>query len=76
MATREQLHREVDALPDAQVSNARILLEDPEAEAARRAEIDRAIIDSYQSVPQEDLGATWAIRESIREEPWERRPKS
>jgi hypothetical protein len=76
MATREQLHREVDALPDTQVPMARIVLEDPEAEAARRVEIDRAIVDSYTLVPQEDLGASWAARESIREEPSERRPKS
>ncbi len=36
----------------------------------RRAEIDAAIVDSYTQVPQEDLGAHWAARHSIREEPW------
>jgi hypothetical protein len=76
MATREELHREVDALPDAQVPKARIVVKDPEAEAARRTEIDRAIIDSSTRIPQEDLGATWAARESIREEPWDRHASS
>jgi hypothetical protein len=38
----------------------------------QRSEIDAAIIESYTQVPQEDLGASWAARQSIREEPWDR----
>jgi hypothetical protein len=30
MATREELHRELDALPDPQVPKARIVVEEPE----------------------------------------------
>ena len=76
MATREELHREVDALPDAQVPMAQTVVKDPEADAARRAEVDRALIVSYIRVLQGDLGASWAARESIREEPWDRHAAS
>jgi hypothetical protein len=35
----------------------------------QRREIDAAIIESYTRIPQEDLGASWVARQSIREEP-------
>jgi hypothetical protein len=38
----------------------------------QRSEIDAAIVESYTQMPQEDLGAGWAARQSIREEPWDR----
>jgi hypothetical protein len=38
----------------------------------QRREIDAAIVESYIQMPQEDLGAGWAARQSIREEPWDR----
>lgn len=38
----------------------------------QRREIDAAIVESYTQMPQEDLGASWSARQSIREEPWDR----
>lgn len=55
---------------DAQVALRAV--ENKHASERRRSEIDEAIIASYTQVPQEDLGASWAVRESIREEPSER----
>jgi hypothetical protein len=47
-------------------------VEHKHASEQQRSEIDEAIIASYTQVPQEDLGANWAARASIREEPSDR----
>lgn len=38
----------------------------------REGEIDRAIVESYTRIPQEDFGAKWSARQSIEAEPWEK----
>ena len=76
MTIKERLHRLVDELSEQEAQRARIIVEDERADAQRRREIDKAIIDSYTRTPQEDLGAGWAARESIREEPWDREASS
>lgn len=74
VTTKERLHKLVDELTEAEAQNARIVVEDAHTAAGKKREIDRAIVESYTRVPQEDLGATWAARQSIREEPWTRTP--
>jgi hypothetical protein len=76
MTTKELLHQLVDELSEAEADNALVTLslahehDCGDDAARRRREIDAAIIDSYTSFPQEDLGASWSARQSIREEPW------
>jgi metal-responsive CopG/Arc/MetJ family transcriptional regulator len=36
----------------------------------REAEIDRLIVEAYTRQPQHELGAEWAARRSIADEPW------
>ena len=37
-----------------------------------RARVAPEIVESYAQLAQEDLGASWAARQSMREEPWDR----
>lgn len=82
VTTKERLHKLVDELTDAEADNALLTLaRSREHQGAleherRRVEIDEAIVASYSETPQEDLGALWATRQSIREEPWSRNAPS
>jgi hypothetical protein len=76
MTIKERLHMLVDELSEQEAQNARIVVEDERTTEQQRREIDEAIVASYTQIPQEDLGAGWAARESIREEPWDREVSS
>lgn len=73
MTAKELLRKELPrwSEDDAEIAR-RAVLRRHESEKRRR-EVDAAIVESYSQTPQEDLGARWAARESIREEPWDRR---
>lgn len=76
VTTKERLHKLVDELTESEADNALLTLarsrkrEGVLEHERRRKETDDAIVDSYAETPQEDLGALWAARQSIREEPW------
>jgi hypothetical protein len=82
MTIKERLHKLVDELSEAEADEALLILSrscqhDGERAVVRRErEIDQAIIESYTRIPQEELGASWAVRQSIREEPWDRKSPS
>lgn len=78
MTTKERLHELVDELSQAEADDALLMLSHAHKSgrgddgARRPREIDEDIIDSYTRIQQEDLGASWAARQSIREESWSR----
>ena len=72
MTAKELLLQEAPAWSEEQAARALRAVEQEQVAGLRRSEIDAAIIASYTQVPQEDLGAGWAARQSIREEPWDR----
>lgn len=80
MTTKERLHKLVDELSEAEADDALLILsrshDDKRPAERREREIDQAIIESYTRIPQEYLGADWAARQSIREEPWDRKSAS
>jgi acetyl-CoA carboxylase beta subunit len=82
VTTKERLHKLVDELTEAEADNALLTLarsrkyEGVLEHERQQREIDEAIVASYAETPQEDLGALWATRQSIREEPWSRNAPS
>jgi hypothetical protein len=82
MTTKERLHKLVEELTEAEADDALLALarshkHDGVLENERRQrETDEAIVASYAETPQEDLGALWATRQSIREESWSRNAPS
>jgi hypothetical protein len=72
MTAKELLLQEAPAWSEEQAARALRAVEQEQVADLRRSEIDAAIVESYTQVPQEDLGAGWAARQSIREEPWDR----
>jgi hypothetical protein len=82
VTTKERLHKLVDELTESEADSALLTLSrshkhDGVLDSERqRLDIDEAIVESYSETPQEDLGALWATRQSIREEPWSRNAPS
>jgi hypothetical protein len=77
MTSKERLYKLVDELSEAEAEETLVVLsrsrEQEDDTGRRQRAIDQAIIDSYTQIPQEDLGASWAAQQSIREEPWDRK---
>ena len=82
MTTKERLHKLVDELSEAEADDALLTLTHSHEHGGvfedqrQRRETDDAIVESYTQIPQEDLGALWAARQSILEEPWDRNAPS
>jgi hypothetical protein len=74
MTAQELLQQEAPRWSEHDASVALRAVEREHASGRQRSEIDAAIVESYTQIPQEDLGAGWAARQSIREEPWDRAP--
>lgn len=72
MTAKELLLQEATRWSEHDAEVALRAVEHDHTSDQQRRETDAAIVESYTQMPQEDLGASWAARQSIREEPWDR----
>ncbi len=73
VTAKELLLQEAPRWSEQDAEVALRAVEHEHASDQQRREIDAAIIESYTRMPQEDLGANWVARQSIRESPFPRR---
>lgn len=66
MATREQLHKEVDAVPDDQLSAVRLVV-DPEAEQKRKALLKRF---AARFTDPDNAGIDWDLLRDVKRHAW------
>jgi hypothetical protein len=66
MATRDQLHKEIDAVPDGLVAAARIVV-DPKVEQKRRALLKRF---AARFTDPEHAGIDWDLLRDVKRHAW------
>jgi hypothetical protein len=66
MATREQLHKEIDAVPDNQLADARLIV-DPVAEKQRKALLKRF---AARFTDPDNAGIDWDLLRDVKRHAW------
>ncbi len=66
MATREQLHKEIDAVPDGQLADVRLVV-DPDAEQKRKALLKRF---TARFTDPGSSGIDWDLLRDVKRHAW------